>query len=311
MKLWYEKYRPTTLDDYVWSQGGLKKKVEQWLADPAQFPHLVLAGPSGTGKTTLARIFRDALGIEREDFLFQRASLLNGVDEIRGRVIDFCETGGWSGIKMIVFDEGERLSRDAQEMLRNVIDTYGEYVRFVITCNDPHRIIDPLKNSRMRLITIDALDEEKFANRLIDICEAEEVPVETDDDVLVITELVSECHPNLRRAIDRLQDSVVDGKLVSAEQPEEKADAWEQSIRDVILNGAPIARAREAVMGIDRAEMDRAYRFLFENSEELFGDHENFAVVLIAEYMHKNVTSPFPEITLCACLVKLGEIGED
>lgn len=306
MKLWYEKYRPKTLDEYVWSEGDTKRKVAQWLADHTQFPHLVLTGPSGTGKTTLAGVLRRELGIEDEDFLFIAASRMNGIDDIRGRVCDFCETSGWGELKMVVFDEAERLSRDAQEMLRNVIDTYNDHVRFVFTCNEARRIIDPLKG-RCRVMQIEALDEEEFINRLVTICESEGVELD-DDGITIIGDIVGRYYPNMRKSIDMLQDSFSDGRLVRFEETQVSAADWEDAVRSV-FHGGNIGTLREVVMGVDRGEIERVYQFMYERSVEFFGDNEAEAIVLIAKYLHTNMSSPFPEITLCACLVELTELG--
>lgn len=302
--LWYEKYRPSTLDDYVWTNEDTKVKLEAWIDDPIGHPHLLLVGPTGTGKTTLAKIIRNHLELGN-DCKFIPASLRSGVDTIREEIVNFCEAGGFSGLKLIIMDEADRLSRDAQEMMRNVIDRYHEDVRFIFTCNNADKIIAPLQG-RMWVIQIEALNEEAFTDRLFDIAISEEINMSTGEAQERLLTIVEQNYPNMRKAISGLQWSASGGELVDA-TPEGHQAEWEHALID-LWPTFNTAKARALVVSIRPDDFEYAYRVLYENSETLFGDNEAKAVVIIAEHLFRNAHAGLPDITMCACLFKLGNL---
>ncbi len=130
--LWYEKYRPTTLDDYVWVSDEIKSRFTFWLSDPNKLPHLILEGPPGTGKTTLALVIGRAI-VESNELLYINTNKHSGVDAIRETVTNFCETAGFDGLKMVLIDEADGLSVAAQDKLRGVINDYGDYCTITFT----------------------------------------------------------------------------------------------------------------------------------------------------------------------------------
>lgn len=302
--LWYEKYRPSNLDDYVWTNDDTKAKLEAWIADPIGHPHLLLVGPTGTGKTTLAMIIRKQLDLGN-DCKFIPASLRSGVDTIREEIVNFCEAGGFSGLKLIIMDEADRLSRDAQEMMRNVIDRYQEDVRFIFTGNNADKIIEPVQG-RMWVIQIEALDEGAFTDRLIDIAISEGVDMGSEEAQERLLTIVEQNYPNMRKAISGLQWRVSDGKLTDT-TPEGYQAEWETVLLE-LFNSFNMSRARNLVVSIRQDDFEYAYRVLYENAETLFGDNEAKAVVIIAEHLFRNAQAGLPDITMCACLFKLGNL---
>lgn len=308
-KLWYEKYRPSSLDDYIWTNPETRTKVERWLQNPAELPHLILGGPAGTGKTTLGRLIRKELELEESDFLYLNASTENGADTIRNLIMDFCSMAGWSGVRVVMFDEAERLTPAAQEMLRGVINDYGDYVRFFFTCNEPRRIIEPL-HSRCRLITIEALDKDSFTDRLVAICDQEEISLEDDASVAVLEEIIESHYPDMRKAIDMLQDCALDGRLMVATEKAKEVAHWEQSVRDIMAKKSMVRNMREIANAISPNDMPDVYKFLCENSGTFFKPEvEADAILVIADHEYRHNFSSFREINLVACLIKLSEIA--
>lgn len=302
--LWYERYRPTTLDDYVWTNPETRELLEKWIADPLGYPHLILAGTTGTGKTTMAKIIRSMVGT---DSRFIPASLRSGVDTIRNEIVGFCESGGFDGVKIIILDEADRMSLDAQEMLRNVFDLYADDVRFIFTCNKPDKIIDPIKG-RMWVVEITQLDEEQFTDRLAEIAQQEGFDLEQEANVECILEIVGSRYPNMRAAISELQRSA-NGPVLSRVVAAAASSDWEADMQDLIENTPTVDHIRSLVARIRPDDFENVYRFLYERSN-IWGDFEGDAVVTIAEHLWKHSQAGLPDITLTACLIKLTELVE-
>ncbi len=305
-ELWYDKYRPKTLDEYVWKDESVRLKIQKWINNPGGQPNLIIAGPYGVGKTTLALLLRNEFGLENSDFLFVDASIDTKIDDIRENVISFCENTGWSGIKLVVLDEAENLSQKAQESLKGTINRYGAYTRFIFTTNNLSRISGGMK-SRARSIVIDALDSEAFMEKLFKIGVAEGIIPEdfSDDDMNVMVAIQDRSYPDLRKAIDLLQDSVSeDGTLVLSRSSTETSRPWGEFIVDTIMGETGVAAIRDFTASMSKVEIEDVYRFLYTDTTELFDD-EGEAVRLIASYLDKNSRSAFPDITLTALLDEL------
>ena len=313
-QLWYEKYRPTTLDDYVWVADDVKSRVTFWMNDPDKLPHLVLHGPPGTGKTTLALIIGTTV-VEDEtyDMLYINTNKHSGVDAIRETVTGFCDTGGFGGLKVVVIDEADGLSIAAQDKLRGVINDYGDFVRFIFTANKIRSLSDALK-SRARVFEIKALNEEQFIDRLVEIATTESViSIPTNEgDQGIIAQIYEATYPDLRKAIDLLQDCVTDVGLVPPSSSSGGAPEWSQSVVDIIFNHGRAGAIREIVTAIRKDEIVDVYRFIYENSGDLFEDNikEMTAITIVASYLKVHGTVAFPDINLAGCLVDLVRLQE-
>ena len=313
-QLWYEKYRPTTLDDYVWVADDVKSRVTFWMNDPDKLPHLVLHGPPGTGKTTLALIIGTTV-VEDEtyDLLYINTNKHSGVDAIRETVTGFCDTGGFGGLKVVVIDEADGLSIAAQDKLRGVINDYGDFVRFIFTANKIRSLSDALK-SRARVFEIKALNEEQFIDRLVEIATTESViSIPTNEgDQGIIAQIYEATYPDLRKAIDLLQDCARPEGLVPPSSSSGGAPEWSQSVVDIIFNHGRAGAIREIVTAIRKDEIVDVYRFIYENSGDLFEDNikEMTAITIVASYLKVHGTVAFPDINLAGCLVDLVRLQE-
>lgn len=309
--LWYTKYRPHTLDEFVWKDEDTKKKLTKWITG-AEIPHLILSGPYGTGKTSFARMVAEVMGLEASDYLFVNASLNTGVDTIRTDIIGFCENAGWSGQRLVVLDEADRLSASAQDSLKGVMDTYGESTRFIFTSNHIHRMTGALK-SRARTIMFDVMDSDSFITKLGEIGLAEGVlDLDNEVQVSVLEDILDKTYPDLRKAIDLLQDCVVGGVVTPLSKTSEAETPWEDVVVGALTSETGVIPLRDMLASIPVGEMEKIYRYLYENIPAIFADDDpekgNKAVLRIAEYLDMNSRSAFPDITLAALIIELSRL---
>ena len=201
--LWVEKYRPQTLDTYI-GNDHLKSKVEVYL-ESGDLPHLLLYGKAGTGKTTLAKLLVNNIEC---DYLYINASDENNVDTVRTKVKNFASTIGFKDMKIIILDECDYISPNAQAALRNLMETFSKHCRFILTCNYVERIIDPIQ-SRCQSFQIVPPSKSEVAKHLHSILVNENV-IDNMEDIKV---LVDSGYPDIRRIINSAQRNVVKGKL--------------------------------------------------------------------------------------------------
>ena len=154
-ELWVEKYRPKQLEEYVFRDAAQKRQVETWVKEKS-FPHLLLSGSAGIGKTTLAKVLINEVGIEHYDILEINASRDNNVETVRDKIINFVQMIPFGPFKVVLLDEADYLTPNAQAILRGVMETYSSHSRFILTCNYPNRII-PALHSRCKDFMLNAL----------------------------------------------------------------------------------------------------------------------------------------------------------
>ena len=231
-----EKYRPKKFEDVV----GLDEKIVKLVNK--DIPNLLFIGPAGTGKTTVARIVVNKMGGQ---CLELNASDERGIDTIRNKIKNYVRTQSIDGgLKFVFLDEADGLSRDAQQSLRTMMEKYSGHCRFILTANYINKIIDPLK-SRCNVIEFGQPDKQDCKNKLGYILEAEGIAPEQGEDLLSIVE---HCYPDIRRMINTLQVSIVDGKLSEAKLIESEGQkVWKliqdknfKGIRRILVNGADL-----------------------------------------------------------------------
>jgi DNA polymerase III delta prime subunit len=201
--LWVEKYRPSTLDTYIGNE-HLKSKVSMYL-ESGDLPHLLLYGRAGTGKTTLAKLLVNNIEC---DYLYINASDENNVDTVRTKVKNFASTVGFKDMKVIILDECDYITPNAQAALRNLMETFSKHCRFILTCNFVERIIDPIQ-SRCQSFQIIPPSKTEVAKHLHSILIQENI-MDSPEDIKV---LVESGYPDIRRVINSAQRNVVNGRL--------------------------------------------------------------------------------------------------
>ena len=299
-ELWVEKYRPKTIKDYVFKDEQQRRLIQGWIKDKS-IPHLLFAGSAGTGKTTLAKVLINELGVQASDVLFINASRTNSVEDVRDKIVTFSSTIPWGDFKIVLLDEADYLSPNAQAALRGVMEEYYANVRFILTCNYDNKIIPALK-SRCQVFQIQKQDEGEFLQRMMSIMDSENVSY---DPYLLGTFVVATA-PDMRKTINNLQQNTIDGVLTAPEQSSDDS-AWLVKMVDLFKSGK-IRDARKLVVANARPdEYEDIYRKLYENID-WFGDtpdKQDNAVIIIRDGLVKHSQVADVEINLSATLIEL------
>lgn len=303
--IWTEKYRPKTVDEYVFRDETLKNQVMSWVKNKS-IGHLLISGNPGTGKTTLAKVLINDLNIEKVDVLFINASRERGIDIIRDRISNFSQSSPWGDFKIVLLDEADYLTQEGQAALRGAMEQYATNVRFILTCNHPNMII-PAIHSRSQAIHINSLDETDFAVRLAEILIAENV----EFDISVLDTYIRATYPDLRKTINTIQLNVTDGKLSKPSNAETSTEEWRLKMV-ALFQINKIREARELIcQHIRPNEYIDIFQFLYRNLD-FFGktaDEQDEAVLIIRNGLVKHTQVADPEINLSATLIELSRIS--
>ena len=302
-KLWVEAYRPKTIEDYVFKDEHQRKQIQTWIKDES-IPHLLFSGSAGIGKTTMAKVLVNELGIEEYDVLEINASRTNSVDDVRDKITGFVQMIPFGPFKVVLLDEADYLSPNAQAALRGVMEEYHATARFILTCNYPNKII-PAIHSRCQGFHIEKIDQTEFTARVATILVEEGVAFDLD----TLDSYVKVAYPDLRKCINMVQQNVTDNELHSPNKGDEGEADWKFDMVELFKAGK-IQEARKLLCGKIRAEeMEEVYRWLYDNLE-IFGEDENQdkAVLIIKQGLVDHTLVADPEINLAATLIKLGRL---
>ena len=303
-ELWVEKYRPNTVDGYVWRDDNQRKQVNGWIKSKS-IPHLLFSGSAGIGKTTLAKLLLNEIGIEDYDILEINASRDNDVDNVRNKIINFVQMIPFGPFKVVLLDEADYLSLAAQAVLRGVMEQYHETARFILTCNYPNKII-PALHSRCQGFHFEKIDSTEFTARVATILVEENVEFDLD----TLDTYVKATYPDLRKCINTLQMNSSEGKLATPSN-DVSGNEWRFDAINMFKAGK-IGEARKFVCSKIRAdEIDEMYRWLYDNVE-VFGDEtaQDTAILIIKQGLVDHALVIDPEINLAATLVRLARINK-
>ena len=294
--LWVEKYRPQTLDTYVGNE-HLVKKVGSYIKND-DIPHLLLYGKAGTGKPTLAKLIVNQIDC---DYLYINASDENNVDTVRTKIKTFASSIGFKKWKVVILDECDYITPNAQAALRNLMEVFSSHCRFILTCNYLERMLQPIV-SRCQTYNISPPSKKEVAIHLNTILKQEDVDFEIKD----MGDIVNANYPDIRRIINTIQRQVVDGKLVLVS--EEYNDNYKVKILESLKNDNPkdcFNNIRKILANSKINDFVDLFRYLYDTIDDFAKGSEAEVILTIAEYEFRDSQVPDKEINCMAMLTKI------
>ncbi len=295
--LWVEKYRPKTLDTYIGNE-QLKDKVKHYL-DSGDLPHLLLFGKAGTGKTTLAKLLVNNIDC---DYLYINASDENNVETVRSKVKNFASTMGFKDYKVIILDECDYITPNAQAALRNLMETFSKHCRFILTCNFVERIIDPIQ-SRCQSFQVIPPNKNDVAKHLHNILSEEEVSYERED----LGILVNSGYPDIRRVINGAQRQSYKGKLSIDKQSIVEND-YKMKLLDILQTQDrknAFKNIRQLVADSKVTDFADLFRLLYDEVDSYGKGHVADCILIIAKYELSDAQVVDKEINAMAMLIEI------
>jgi replication factor C small subunit len=296
--LWVEKYRPDTLEGYVGNEHILEK-VKIYIQNE-DVPHLLLYGQAGTGKTTLAKIITNQIDC---DLMYINASDENSVDAVRDKIRGFASSMGFRKWKVIILDEADYLTPNAQAALRNLMETFSASTRFILTCNFVEKVIDPIQ-SRCQTFAITPPSKKDVAKRLNDILTTEGVEFEMSD--LAVT--VNSGYPDIRRVLNAAQRQVINGKLVIDKQSTLEANYTEKVVQELMSNNdakTKFTNVRQIIADSGVKSFEPLYRTLYDRVDDYGKGKVGQTILNIADGQYKDAMVVDKEINVMAMMLNI------
>ena len=290
-----ERYRPTTLDGYVGNE-QLKTTIAKYL-EQNDIQNYLFHGQAGTGKTTLAKIVINNLDCES---LYINASDERGIETIRDKVVGFASVASFKPLKVVILDEADFLTIQAQASLRNVIETYSKSTRFILTCNFIERIIDPLQ-SRCQTFKIQAPTKSDVAKHLVNILETEK----TNFDLEQIKSLVNQYYPDIRKMLNTIQASTVDNTLSLDKSTLSSTSYMSDVLKELTLDKPNYTTIRQIIADAEVSDFDGLYRFLYDNSNQYLPNKQGTVAMIINEHQYQSNFRIDKEINACSLIQNL------
>ena len=295
--LWTERYRPSNLDTYIGNE-HLKSKVKVYL-ESGDLPHLLLYGRAGTGKTTLAKLLVNNIDC---DYLYINASDENSVEIVRDKVKNFASTLGFAEMKIIILDECDYITPNAQAALRNLMETFSKHCRFILTCNFVERVIDPIQ-SRCQSFQIIPPDRKQVALHVSNILQNEKVDATVDD----IVTIVNGGYPDIRRVINSIQRQVVNGKLVIDEGMAIQND-YKNQVLDILKTQDKknsFKNIRQVLADSKITDFSDLFRLLFDTVDDWGRGHVAECILTLSQYQQSDAIVVDKEINIMAMFVEV------
>lgn len=288
--LWVERFRPSQIEGYLGNDSFIADLTE-WI-EKQDFPNIILHGGPGTGKTTAAKLIVQNIDC---DYLYLNCSDENGIDAIRDKVKQFASSATFKKLKVVILDESDFLTLNAQAALRNIIETFSVQTRFIFTCNFIERIISPLQ-SRLASYALNPPTPKQLFEHCLGILDQENITYDVKD----ITQIVKTFYPDIRKTINNLQSCVNNNKIVIEGKSFTKSN-YVKEIVDLMKKPSKdtFNQIRQIVADNGIKRYEELYKALYESTSDAQ------RIIIIAEGLHNSVNSPDQEITFMSTIAKL------
>ena len=296
--LWVEKYRPSKLTEYVGNE-HLKDKVKDYL-ESGEIPHLLFFGKAGTGKTTLAKLIVNSIDC---DHIIINASDENNVDTVRNKVKGFASTVGFKDMKIIILDEFDYMTPNAQAILRNLMETFSRHCRFILTCNYVEKVISPIR-SRTQEFQIVPPTKKDVAVQISQILGKEGVGFQPKD----LVPIIDSSYPDIRKIINTCQLNSSKGQLKLDTTSVIDSDLKSKVVEILKGNDSKPNKwknIRQAVADSRTQDFTELYTFLYEKVDEFGGSNTSNIILILSESQHKDSLVVDKEITFMSCIIQI------
>lgn len=303
--LWAEKYRPKTIDNYIFQDPQHRTAIKRFIIDKS-IPQLIFAGVQGTGKTTIARILINAMQLDETDVLTINASNERGIDTFRDKIQNFALSMAMGPFKIIHLEEADKLTPDTQNALKAFMEEVSDHVRFILTCNHVNKLIPPIR-SRCQEFNFRSSDFNDIAEYLVGILASERVKFDLD----AVDQYIAAGYPDVRKIVNLLQQNTADGVLQAPTTSDVNGD-YKFKLLDQISADDWIEARKLVVSTVSADDWENVYRFLYENIHRSpkFKNRDKWdeAIMAIADHLYKHTLVADPEINAAALFIRLGQI---
>lgn len=296
--LWVERYRPKKLEDYVGNE-HLKSKVQVYLEND-DVPHLLFYGKAGTGKTTLAKLIANTIEC---DYIIINASDENNVDTVRNKVKNFASTIGFKKMKLIILDEFDYMTPNAQAILRNLMETFSKHCRFILTCNYVEKVIDPIQ-SRCQTFQIVPPTKKDVAIQISKILASENIKFEPKN----LVPIIDASYPDIRKIINTCQLNSIKGELKIDVQNLLEND-YKQKVLDILKSNDDkrnkYMTIRQVIADSKVTDFTELYVLLYEKVDDYAGSNISNVILVLAEGQYRCGVSIDKEIPTMAAIIQI------